>query len=130
VQLFDPQRPTLASGRPCLLNTQRVTGVPSFDIELVDHERVFIEVMLRYDKANGFVWYKYECHVSEVSKILADFSDDPEKVLKEKFNWDPSHIIYEPKRVTQNFAPTIKTEPKRGRVSGPVDETLDVMDLD
>ena len=130
MQLFDPQRPTLASGRPCLLGTDRITAVPSFDIELVDHERVFVEVMLRYDKSTGFVWYKYECHVTEVSKILEEFSNDPERVLREKFNWDPSKIIFEPKKIKQNFAPTIKTEPKRGKVTGTVDETLDVMDLD
>ena len=130
MQLFDPERPTLASGRKCLLGTHRITGVPSFDIEPIAPDKVSVEVMLRYDQSTGFVWYMYECQTSELGQLFIEFVNDPEKTLREKFNWDPSKIIYEPKKVQQNFAPTVKPIPNRSKTSGPVDEDLDVMDLD
>ena len=128
MQLFDPGRPTLASGRPCLLNTHRITGCPSFDIEPVSDGLVLVEVMLRYDNSNGFVWYTHECKTSDLSQLIIDYMSDPEKILKEKFNWDPSKIIHEivPK-ARQNFAPTIKTAP-RGRNLEP--QEVEVEDLD
>lgn len=125
MNLFDPNRPKIASGRAKLLVSHH-NIVPSFDMELINSDTIELQVMLKPDYDRGYIWYRAEVKLSDLAQMLADYISDPEKVLIELFNYDPEKIVVRP--VQSAKAPTIRATPHR-RDQGTVHEIdLDALD--
>lgn len=132
MNLFDPLRPKLGSGRPCLLGC--ASWVPSFDTTPIDANTIELEVMLNPGDGRGYVWYKAQVQITDLSLIFARYISDPEKLLTELFNWDPTKIIAKRKEANlspDNSSPFIKTQPRKSpqRDTGIAQEVdLDILD--
>lgn len=85
----DPARPDIGPDCPALVWAGKSLNsvLPSVEIEpLVLEEHWLLRAMLP-TQFNQYSWHEFECHSSDLPRLLAEFRQDPEEFFTERLGW-------------------------------------------